>query len=1105
MFKKRIISLALALLILLTTSLTAVVFASAPETSTISTSANINKLGVLNVRGTLSTEEEGRDVFIVVLNPDGHNAKIQDALTSHPGYIEAIAQVKTGADGSYSFTHELKDKNNQGEYTIAVSAKGTGDGDVVYVDYTPETNYLTGDVTNDGEITVSGTVFGESFGTEIFLVILKPEAMDMDPQVALAQYPELVEQTAQITAGANGAFSYTHTIQNKGLTGYYKAYINYRKSTSSDIERTVLCHYEPVVGIKANSHFNSDGTLAIYGYALGIGSDRVNAKIYAGDTNELKYDFYMDVVDGIFKYKTTDLSMTPNGSYRVVITDDFYEYEGEILTSYFGASEKAGEAFDNPGNDALHLFVNPNAGLFGTGTEDRPFATLNQAADMIKALSGIVTDDITVFLKDGNHYISETIEFTNENDLADGKQLTFTSYPGERATIHGGRIVRNWQEGDNGIYYTDVVLSDFRELYVNGELQTRARTAEGNFYQGMGWLNNSGKPVHETYPGSPTSDVPNNTLHQRNMDNSGGYSGAVAGFRGGLVLPKTGEIEGIQNWGNPEDIEVVCNISYKHHRMKAEGVIMMNAGDIANAGNFPVLLLHPENSKYSTTVMPNYPWKYDSPFYMENALELLDEEGEWYYDNDAYRLYYMPKDGEDMRTAVVEVPQIEHMFKLTGTIDDNVSNVAFRDLDIECATSLTVARAGYAAMQAGNTLGNETTQAAITLNHTNNVDFVGCTIRNIGAAAISLVQGAVNTSITDNEIYNIGASAVQIGTSGHNAVDNDGEAICTNNEILRNKIYHVAWQYTSNTAIWATWVNHLNISYNEIYDTPYSGISVGWGWSSYQDSTTCHDNTISYNKIYDNMLFQGIDGGAIYTLGTQPGTQIHHNYIYTDKSYGHCIYLDEGSDHIKVYENVINVTPNGKIGVNFDGSYGYETRAVCYRRFCEVYDNFTTIEKHEYRTDGDAPGEDKYTNNTVVPYDGDSVTFDAKAQSIIDGSARHGVYIGGGAVLNYPGTSNESFLTTNGTSTAKALIRVRNYDAEDVSTDVRVVGYEGLRMKVHSNTPVTFAGNTDTWYAVPIDATFCHSSELKFAPRFKMFFWENDKIMPLYEAVLMYN
>ncbi|RIK43113.1 MAG: hypothetical protein DCC57_18005, partial [Chloroflexi bacterium] len=95
------------------------------------------------------------------------------------------------------------------------------------------------------------------------------------------------------------------------------------------------------------------------------------------------------------------------------------------------------------------------------------------------------------------------------------------------------------------------------------------------------------------------------------------------------------------------------------------------------------------------------------------------------------------------------------------------------------------------------------------------------------------------------------------------------------------------------------------VAHNHIHDFYYSGISCGWVWG-YADNVTT-DNRIEFNHIHD--LGHGLlsDMGGIYTLGVQPGTVLRGNVIYNVEKCnygGWAIYLDEGSSHILVENNL---------------------------------------------------------------------------------------------------------------------------------------------------------------------------------------------------------
>ena len=89
-----------------------------------------------------------------------------------------------------------------------------------------------------------------------------------------------------------------------------------------------------------------------------------------------------------------------------------------------------------------------------------------------------------------------------------------------------------------------------------------------------------------------------------------------------------------------------------------------------------------------------------TPIYIENALELLDEPGEWYLDRPAKTVYYMPRQGEDMTNAEVIVPAVEKLVELRGTLDRPVHNIRFEGLTFQHGGWLLPNKIGFVDVQA---------------------------------------------------------------------------------------------------------------------------------------------------------------------------------------------------------------------------------------------------------------------------------------------------------------------------------------------------------------------------------------------------------------------
>lgn len=128
--------------------------------------------------------------------------------------------------------------------------------------------------------------------------------------------------------------------------------------------------------------------------------------------------------------------------------------------------------------------------------------------------------------------------------------------------------------------------------------------------------------------------------------------------------------------------------------------------------------------------------------------------------------------------------------------------------------------------------------------------------------------------------------------------------VCRDNRIADNIITKTGLYQWGAPAITAYYTSGLDITHNTIFDVPYSGISVGWGWSNYTDSDTCRNNSITYNEVYDDVQIC-FDGGTIYTLGNQFGSVIKGNYFHDHPNYPGAIYMDEGTEGYTITENVV--------------------------------------------------------------------------------------------------------------------------------------------------------------------------------------------------------
>lgn len=298
----------------------------------------------------------------------------------------------------------------------------------------------------------------------------------------------------------------------------------------------------------------------------------------------------------------------------------------------------------------------------------------------------------------------------------------------------------------------------------------------------------------------------------------------------------------------------------------------------------------------------DFTWSYgtNGRYYVENAFELLDSPGEWYLDRTANKVYYWPKNGENIGQSQIIAGQLQQLVELK-----NVNHVLFKGINF-FHTDWQLPSNGYPGGQAGIAI---TTPSAISLENSNSITIENNKIAHIGAYATSSVCSN-NAQINHNEIFDAGAGGIKVGEFAGTQ-----KTSCLNNPsmqhtISNNKIYDSGRVYKDVVGIWIMENEKNSITNNLIYNSPYSGISLGWNWCTKQ--TNVNSNIVEHNIIHDVMQELN-DGAGIYTVGRQPGTKIKNNIIHDitfTNNHNHNvhlygIYLDQGTSEMEVRDNIV--------------------------------------------------------------------------------------------------------------------------------------------------------------------------------------------------------
>ncbi|WP_327693203.1 hypothetical protein [Streptomyces sp. NBC_00459] len=268
-----------------------------------------------------------------------------------------------------------------------------------------------------------------------------------------------------------------------------------------------------------------------------------------------------------------------------------------------------------------------------------------------------------------------------------------------------------------------------------------------------------------------------------------------------------------------------------------------------------------------------------------------------------------------------------------------VHDITFQGLTFAYTTWMLPSTVGYIDNQAG-VLWDADTQAplripaAVQIHRGSRIVLTGNEIAHLGGNGVDLADGTQDTSVTGNFIHDTSGGGVYVGEVDDYYLT-DTTRMTTGDTVSQNLIEHVGLDYRDAVGVWGGYTRDLTIANNDIGHTPYSGISLGWGWGyaspcgmqAAQGLTTCRHGTIyaGHNRILDNHVHDVMnvlhDGGPIYTNGGQgngdgSATSVTSgNLLEVTNHTNQIIYHDEGSSYWNTHDNVGRIGGGNWVGM----------------------------------------------------------------------------------------------------------------------------------------------------------------------------------------------
>lgn len=525
----------------------------------------------------------------------------------------------------------------------------------------------------------------------------------------------------------------------------------------------------------------------------------------------------------------------------------------------------------------LEVHVSPAGAADGDGTRARPLDTIEHARDLLRGRR-VPGQDAAILLAGGRYPIASPLVFE-----AQDSHLTIRGPAGGAAA---GPADGAASEGAQAIVDGGVILDDWSEVQVNGTTMWASPAPSiGTIHSLFAGGERRDRPRFPREGSLPIADQPGLDLARGASESM--FDGTYA-FRA-----EPGDIGAHRDL---DQIEVIIPHYWIQERMPI--VSYDEATGLVTSDRRSMFALRDD-------VVGAF-----AKYWLENVYESLGEvPGEWYSDRAAGRVLYVPRPDDDRESFTAVVALAEQLVVVRGVDGDPVVDVSFEHITFRHTDWIhpRVTRFGSPDILDPTIRYASAPQASIDViasvefSHARGCGLVDSVLEHVGGYGIALDDGVVGARLVGNLISDLGGGGITI--NGAEALGLPG--VTRDNVVTDNEIVHGGLIFPAGIGVLIRNSPGNTVSHNHIHDLHYSGVSCGWVWG-YADNVS-RDNSIEHNHIHDIGHGRLSDMGGIYVLGVQPGTVLRGNLIHTIRcaNYGGwCAYLDEGSSHVIVEDNV---------------------------------------------------------------------------------------------------------------------------------------------------------------------------------------------------------
>ena len=556
---------------------------------------------------------------------------------------------------------------------------------------------------------------------------------------------------------------------------------------------------------------------------------------------------------------------------------------------------------------------------------DGPIATLNDARLRVRELKEKHPGQpIEVLIKGGAYPLRETVVFGVEDSGTEGAPIVYKAAPGEEPVFSGGVSITQWEKltaAPKGVSEKARGKLWVAELPKEaGQKETEEQRMIRSLYDGQTLLKRARSD------GFKYADVEK----ENDFNRQGKKLTSLLEYEGKPVAPFDRTIfyrdNDIKDWSNPGDIEL----------------ILKDRPWLANI--IPLERVDTDKKIAHLAIDPTYqPTDPKRRYWVENAIEYLDEPGEWVVNSQEGRIYMWPE--KDMADMNVIAPLLQEFIRIEGSEDGPfASHLRFQGLTFTHGVRDTLLKDDrglqhdWEMYDKGN--------AVVRFRFAEDCEFSSCVIKSSSGTGVRLDLHSQRIKVASNHLHHLGGGGIVLSGYGPGTKDAN-----KNNVVHDNYIHHIGQLLMHSPGIFIAQSGYNTITHNTIREVPYNGIVVSGcrphefylvkripfrrAWVSSIRFDECEpfikkglaaksQNRLAHflpllhareNKIVMNDISRTLlklhDGNAIYFSAMGENNWVERNYLHQNHDTAGAIRLDDNPSFTIIRENVITESERG--------------------------------------------------------------------------------------------------------------------------------------------------------------------------------------------------